>query len=793
MRRAECQSRSKLDLLAIAAAALFALLLLSSPARAQGTGQGPTGRPADLENAGENAAGRAIDNYTVMQTVEIGGRITSVNGSEAMYGSLLNLQSGFRVFDQSLTVRPMAPLHAPIDNLYLESFGWGGDPSNAVRMRINKRGLYNFYFSFRRDQNNFNYDLLANPLNPTSTTALPTIFVPNSPHAMYTRRKMYDYDLTVFPQRAFSARFAYVRNSNQGPSFSSVHFGTEALLNQPWSTTLNEYRFGASWRALPQTTLTYTEALQFLKNDTDQNLATFNTIDAANGTPIEFGLPWLGGSPCGAPIVGGFANPSCNGYLSYTRTLRYRNYLPSEQINLNSSSIPHLDLTARFMYSNADANTPLAENFNGLETRTGLRQSNTNGTTAHSYWNSDEADFGATYHLGPRFRIVDSFRFYAYRVPGTMNLIQNNFFNLASVTAPTILGPVAVYPVPPYHNASSPPDVQNDLYLRFVQQSIKSNEFSLQYDINHWFGVRLGYLFRQIYDNHHWVSTAIGDLYYPDPTGTSTATCTGAGGTVGANGICTVTGVFDSENEPVTINQQWGIGGIWYRTKFVRADGEVRILSADNYLTRIDPLHEQQYRANLAVTPLSWLTLAANLNMREQRNPTQDFAYKAHVRNFGFNVVGTPNSRLTFDVAYNYTDTGQNANVCFASSAPPATAGTCVNDNTVYETLGFYSNHTHYASANVMFKPVPIVTIIAGYSVIDANGNTLILNALEPLGPLEFRYDQPLASVTVNLRKYLQFIGGWNYYQYNETSFTGPTAPRYFHANLTNLSLRYAF
>jgi hypothetical protein len=33
----------------------------------------------------------------------------------------------------------------------------------------------------------------------------------------------------------------------------------------------------------------------------------------------------------------------------------------------------------------------------------------------------------------------------------------------------------------------------------------------------------------------------------------------------------------------------------------------------------------------------------------------------------------------------------------------------------------------------------------------------------------------------------------WNYDQYNEDSFTGPTNPRYFHDNRATLSMRYAF
>jgi len=45
----------------------------------------------------------------------------------------------------------------------------------------------------------------------------------------------------------------------------------------------------------------------------------------------------------------------------------------------------------------------------------------------------------------------------------------------------------------------------------------------------------------------------------------------------------------------------------------------------------------------------------------------------------------------------------------------------------------------------------------------------------------------------VLVHKNVTFKAGWNYYQYAEDSFVGPTASRYFHANNTTLALRYAF
>jgi len=118
-----------------------------------------------------------------------------------------------------------------------------------------------------------------------------------------------------------------------------------------------------------------------------------------------------------------------------------------------------------------------------------------------------------------------------------------------------------------------------------------------------------------------------------------------------------------------------------------------------------------------------------------------------------------------------------------------------VNDdtNSLLEALGNYRTHTHFGSFSVMFKPVARVAARLGYSVTDVDGNTLILDPLQPLGPLASKLQQPLAALDINLSKNLTWHGGWNYYQYNEGSFVGPTTPRYFHANVTTLSLIYAF
>jgi hypothetical protein len=108
-------------------------------------------------------------------------------------------------------------------------------------------------------------------------------------------------------------------------------------------------------------------------------------------------------------------------------------------------------------------------------------------------------------------------------------------------------------------------------------------------------------------------------------------------------------------------------------------------------------------------------------------------------------------------------------------------------------TNGYYTSNTQYGMASVMFKPHARVTTQVGYSISSVTGQTPQFNVLQPLGSLEYNYLQPLANIAVDIGHNLTAKAGWNYYQYGEGSFVGPTDPRYFHANNATFSLIWAF
>ena len=765
------------------------LLTIGAFAQSSTQTQAPPPAPAGTPPAGDE--GKQIGGFQVTQSIEIGGRISEVNGSQAMYDTLVNDQTGARILEQSLTMQSLT--HEDIfDTLTLNSFGWGGDPQQAARLRVSKYRWYTFSGSYQHMQNYFDYDLFANPLNPP--TGLPFIPILNSPHSYYNRQNLYNFDLVLLPMHRVSFRADYNRNRFEGPAFSSIHEGTEALLNQNTDNTLNGYRFGVDFRATKKTTLSYTQLLQYYDGGTTYGLNPFNSWPLPNGVPVSLGLSWFNsGSPCAKPLSNGIANPTCNGFLDYSLDQHLNTFIPTEQFNLTSSSLKWLDFNGQFQYSHAQMNTPFTEIFSGLTSRTASLGSNTAGSKSSARWNSASADVSATIHITPRLRVVETFRFRNFSVAGDYLDLEANNFNAASLGSTSLLNPVATFPPTLlFHNSSSPADIINEMTINMIGQNMKQNDFQVQYDVSRWFGVRAGFVWANyIIQPGDTYQAALGDIYYP--TLPSRGNCVGL--PLNPDGSCTFSGVLAPWGNPTTeINNYSGVVGAWFRKgSTLHANLNAKFGGADNWIYRIDPLRSFNISGNVSYSPRPWLMLGANLNFQQAKNNTSDIQYNQHNYSTVLNAMINPNKYWGLDMAYNFDAIQQNMFLCFAGTVTPSDTATCAEDPTLLQTYGFYHTHTQFGYFALTLTPVQRVTMRLGYNVVDNQGNTTSLNTLLPLGPLSSTYQSPLAAVDVLVYKDVTLKAAWNYYQYGEGSFVGPTAPRYFHANNTTLALRYAF
>jgi len=712
-------------------------------------------------------AGKETGGYLIHQSIEIGYRGTDVTGSQPMYNSLVDLPSGPRLLEQTLTMQ--SPAHAGFlfDNLFVSSFGWGGDPNNAFNARLDKGKLYDFRAMFRADHNDFNYDLLANPLNPAISN--PSLPVTSSPHAFSTRRRMYDYDLTLLPQSVVSFRAGYSRNNMTGPSFSSVHEGTDALLSQLWNTTLNSYRFGADFKILPRTVISYDQTFDYYKGDTSWQLAPFAPafVPGAPGS-VDLGLPidTVNKNPCAATpstaslidATGTLTNLGCNGFFNYTRADHIRTSTPTERVSLHTN-FSMLELNASYAYSNADMMAPVNEFFNGLSSRGRTRQTTVVGP-GEANQISNVADFTATGHISQHFRVVETFRFWAYRIPSAFSSVETDF----NVPGSGSCAPPSCSLLTPI--TATTPSLSNTADQLSFNQNWWRNQVDLVWDASKQFGARIGFRYGdRVF--HRFLDFTTGD------------------------------------EDRTVIHEYTPLIAFWARPMHsLRLNFDWENTSNDATLFRVAPRKDIRYRFQANYTPEAWLVLGGSINLWQASNGDQFTNYRAHNRNYGFTAAVTRWKRFGFDFAYNYSNYLQSAFVCFNSSDTTnpvvAGAGSCTangfddGDNNLLID-GRYTNNTHYALGLVTMKPEPRLTLQVGYSINSVGGQAPLLNSLQPFGPLQYNYHQPLANVALDLGHNLTGKAAWNYYQYGEKSFVGPTDPRYFHANNATLSLRWGF
>ena len=713
-------------------------------------------------------AEKTLGAYVVSQSVEFGYRFTDVTSQKvnpgdptsfSMYNTLVNLHTGPRLLEQTLSLR--SPKHSGLlfDDLYVNSSGFGGDPNDLARIEATKYGWYDFRGLFRRDWNFFDYNLFVNPLNPpTSNPSVPITF---SPHQYNSVRRMTDLDLTIKPDAVVSVRLGYSRNTSKGPSLTTIPEASDAelietTLLQLLHTTTDSYRIGIDVRPLPRTTISYDQFVLHTKYNTTWQDKNFSWV-LPDGTPADLGIVWdtLAGSPCPVPFnpAPPTADPTCSIYLAYNRTNPFRANTPTEQLSIRSKLIPRVDFTGRVSYSSTNMSGQFSDFFNGFLPDQTIRQFSTAGPMNGKRINAS-TDLAATIQITKHLRIIDQFRFYNFRTP--------SFWNS---TFSTWAGGSALDPVAPV-----PDSVDNTLFSRFLGENTKSNEVRLAYDFSRHVGASLGYRYRRSTYTH-----------------------------LGENNDLT-TGEIDTDLDVIDVRFHTGMLGLWFRpSDKLRANFDAELTTADNFLTRISPRRSYQYRLRAQYKPVRWMTFAATGDIYEARNGLQEISYNAHNRSFGFTATAARSDRFGLELAYNFNNAASNAFVCFQYLAPilPVGTGACAADTeggAPFELYQTYSSQDHYGSAQILAKPIKRLTAKLGYSIVSANGNATILNPLQPFGTLKSNYHRPLGEVDFEFAPGWTGIARWNYYEYLEkTPFFGPTAPRSFHANLATVGIRYAF
>jgi hypothetical protein len=721
----------------------------------------------------ETGEGVTFGGYQTKQTAEFGGRISGFSGNQGVWDTFVNLGSGPRLLEYTLDMHSPNHTGAMFDDLTFSNFGYGGDPIDVSRLRVMKGSVYNFNASFRRDQNIFDFNLLANPLNPTNSN--PFIPIQDSPHEFLMTRRMSDLNLSLLPQSVVRFRLGWSRVVNEGTEFSSIHQGTEALLSQPTLNTSDNYQAGVSLRFIPRTSIDYDQYYTYFKGDNSSTLDSLPFV-LPGGAATNLGISWNtpARQPCSAPFLGALANPTCNQFTGQFFQNRTRISYPTEQISFQSSYFKRLDMSGRFTYSSADSNLPMyLEAFSGFDSRV-QRVADAITGSANARRITRTGDFGLTYRITDKMRVVDSFRASNFGIPTAW-----------SISTLTAFGPNAITPTVAGHVAGSGPDASQDFFNQFLRQDDKLNTIQLEYDFTRKTNGYIGYRYERREITLNDATTTLETFLSPLPNRGDCA------GLPVVNGACTTT-VTDSGSEFTPINAHSALLGFsTHPMDRLRASFDSEFYWADNTFTRIAPRHMQIYRVRANYRATDWINLGTAINIRENRNTTSDIGNFQHNRSFAFTAALAPaESKWGFDLSYDYNDIFSQTNICFVATPVPATALSC--GTPFLSGISLYNQLAHYAAGSLYLKPFSKVTAAVGYTITSTSGDTLILNPNAPLGPLNYNYHLPMATLAIDLAKNLTYKTGWNYYDYNEKAAPGPLLPRDFRGNVFTLSVRYS-
>ncbi|HXZ21055.1 MAG TPA: hypothetical protein VEG63_13975 [Candidatus Acidoferrales bacterium] len=804
-------------------------------ARAQ---QDPSQDPQ--QDNGQEYEGINGTKYNIKQSIEIGGRIDSISGDGDDYKTFVNLQQGMRLLSFTTEMRALDNKGDLFDRLYLNSFGYGGDPNDVTRLRVTKYKWYDFDVQLRRDEYFWDYSLLANPLNPTTGFANgPAGFGPlatsictgcvlgDSPHLFDTRRYLSDYNLVFLPQSRVRFRFGYSRNIDEGPSFTTLHQGTEQVLFQDVKTTVNTYRMGVDYRVLPRTNISYDEIWYDYKGDTgatDQlqqpnfrpNYGLpLDLFQLSNGEPVDLGASFnsTASQPCGGTFLAtGAVNPTCSAFLSYLRHGRVRTKTPTEQVSLQSSYWKNVEVSARFGYTAGSADEfGYVEDLLGRESRSNLFNSQTQGTV-NGERVASSADFGLTWHITNALSFLDSYRFSTFHNPMQFSFNDCSFFSTNLLTAPNVFTPTSPLPVlctpqstsaagTPVHTTSAEPDLAIDVDGGFLKQAENTNLAELDYQVSSKFGARAGFRYRhREIDDKSFADNM--EFYFPSNAnrgdcalvmGMLPAGCTPIGG--GAFEF--VTPVINFNPGQVLINEYSGLFGVWARpVQNWRISFDTELMSADNVFTRISPRQWQEYRVRSVYKPVNWVNISGTVRIWEGRDNVTQIDNLQHDRSYGISVMLQPNDKWALDFTYDYNDVFSQILVCYPGTPSGPGINKCVNVAGLVEQLSVYKNDSNYGGFDLMWKPLRPLTTHLGGNFTGNSGSALFLNPNQEPGPLNSKWLCPTGGLDYAFTKRWTGRAFWNYYGYHEDFTAVPQdiyAPRNFRGNTVTLSARYAF
>jgi hypothetical protein len=755
------------------------------------------------------------DGYTMHQTVDLGGRITGLSGSPAMYSTLVNLQSGPRVLGETFELRALpGKKNTLIDSLSAVGSGFGGDPNNFARLTFSKGKLYDFTGMFRRDRQYFDYDLLGNPnivggqsipigpaAAPTGSFAWPQ--VEQSPFLYNTVRRMTDTGLTILPLAKVTFRVGYSQNIFQGPSLSPSGYQFakyDAILEEYQRNSSDDFTGAIDWKPVRGTKLTFEEEIDHYKADSYFTMAPGDFIaQEADGTKVALddydsetpypstacnansigAIPVLSPAPTpgGLPVI----NAACAVVTSYLRSQPTRILYPTEVFRLQSSSIRNLAMNGDVRYTNGNMNLPnYYDSYQGLN---GTTRSLTYTAVASAKREVIAADYGIVWQAMKAFSLSDQVDFSSAHQPGTTTMT-----GVTTLSTPATAGNETI-------NYAGP--------LTTKVAAAGTSTFEGSGAVGTPFP---GYFGQNFFTNNltgTWDASSRTTLSLTYRHGTHTI----AQGSPHSAPLA----VGATSNGTVTINEDGGIFNAAVRpTANWTLNGTVEVLYADNAFTPVGPRQTKHYRVHTMYRPKPWATISGAWNDLERHNNTDNnqsavaagddpnegpIDHVDHSRVVSLGAVLMPNEHYGLDFNYAYSDVYTATNICYDNGASPTLPGTASTNSSGGPAVcpgvfargsttqladwfarDFMDAPTQFGSVALSFSPGKPIHSNVGYRISAVSGSQFFNDARAVNGSLQSAYQSPFVNVAWTVHPGLILKAEYNFYGYGEG---GPSGSEY--------------
>jgi len=751
----------------------------------------------------------APDGYVLHQAIDVGGHMNSLQGSGAMYDSMINQKSGPRVLGETFELHAAPGNKNPlVDDLKAFSNGFGGDPNNFAKLDFSKGKVYEFSGMFRRDRRYFDYDLLGNPnipsgqtmpigptATPTGTLAWPQLNT--SAFLFNTVRRMTDTSLTLLPLSKVTFRVSYSHNTMEGPSLSPSGYqiaGSYDLLLQEYQRhSTDDFTGDFEWKPIQGTRLTFETQVDHYKGNSFFTLdPSYFTVQEADGTKVallsnyDAWTPYtssscvstsMGGNPMltasstgGLPII----NPACAVSSSYLRTQPTRVIFPTGILRLQSTSIKNISMNGEFHYTRANMTLPsYYDFFQGLSKTT---RSMAYTAIAAAKREAVAADYGIVWQIMPKFSLSEQIDYSDVHQPGTATMTSGTTVSTPSDSTTSTGNETINNPTLTTANAaagSSTSEGSGNIGAPlpdYFGQKFITNNLTGTWDATARSTFSLTYRYRT-----HVIGEGIPD---------NTALAPGA-----------------TNNGTVTINENGGIFNAALRpTNNWDLNGSVEVLYDDNAFTPMGPRQTKHYRVHTIYRPKTWATISGAYNDLERHNNTNNSGstpadgplnHVDHSRVFSAAADLAANEHFGIDFDYAYSDVYLASNICYdggASAALPVAAapangagcpGATVRGASYLEfgpVKNFMDAPTQSGSAAFSVSPSTKTHANVGYRISSVNGSRFFNDPRDVNGSLVSKYQSPFLNVSYAVRPAWILRAEYDFYSYGEG---GPSGAQY--------------